>query len=82
MAESKQKMDVRTYSRYVEKGLVKDADVQSHLKSLPDETDNAVWVDLSAEEEAELDNESDEDSADLEENDAPVAHAQAVEEGT
>ncbi|MBM4316285.1 MAG: hypothetical protein FJ116_02255 [Deltaproteobacteria bacterium] len=50
MAENYQKMDVRTYSRYVEKGLLKDADVRSHLKGLIDDTDNAVWVDVTAEE--------------------------------
>jgi hypothetical protein len=58
MAEMKQKMDVRTYSRYVEKGMIKDAEVQSFLKSLPDETDNAVWVDLTVED-AELGADSD-----------------------
>lgn len=53
MADMKQKMDVRTYSRYVEKGALKAADVNTYLKSLPDETENAVWVDLTAED-AEL----------------------------
>lgn len=64
MAEIKQKMDVRTYSRYVEKGLIKDGDVNTYLKSLPDETENAVWVDLTAED-AELDEESDETETEI-----------------
>jgi len=59
MAEIKNKMDVRTYSRYVEKGLLKDSEIQSQLKALPDETDNAVWVDLTVEEEETLADEGD-----------------------
>jgi hypothetical protein len=80
MAETKQKIDVRTYSRYVEKGLLKDGDVESYMKSLPDETENAVWVDPTAEE-AEILEEDEEDFEESEET-SPVAHAQPVEEGT
>lgn len=79
MAETKQKMDVRTYSRYVEKGLLKDSEIQSHLKSLPDETENAVWVDPTAEEE-ELSVEETESEADSAETDV-TAETQTVVEG-
>jgi hypothetical protein len=86
MAETKQKVDVRTYSRYVEKGLLKDGDVQNYLKSLPDEAENAVWVDPTAEEAevVENDEEAFEESEESEETDETVsaAHAQPVEEGT
>lgn len=79
MAEMKQKMDVRTYTRYVEKGQLKDSDIQSHLKSLPDETENAVWVDVSAED-AELLDDGVEDSTEEETVEAS-APAQPVVEG-
>ncbi|NBX68353.1 MAG: hypothetical protein EBR01_05240 [Proteobacteria bacterium] len=79
MAETKQKMDVRTYSRYVEKGLLKDSEIQSHLKSLPDEAENAVWVDPTAEEE-ELSVEETESEADSAETDV-TAETQTVVEG-
>jgi len=76
MAENKQKMDVRTYTRYVEKGVLKDSDVNSYLKSLPDETENAVWVDLTAED-AELDGDA-EDSEELTEAEGVEGHSQTV----
>ncbi|NBY21110.1 hypothetical protein EBQ74_12930 [bacterium] len=79
MAETKQKMDVRTYSRYVEKGLLKDSEIQSHLKSLPDEAENAVWVDPTAEEE-ELSVEETESEVDSAETDV-TAETQTVVEG-
>jgi hypothetical protein len=50
------------------------------MKSLPDETENAVWVDPTAEE-AEILEEDEEDFEESEET-SPVAHAQPVEEGT
>lgn len=80
MAETKQKMDVRTYSRYVEKGLLKDGDIQSHLKSLPDETENAVWVDPTAED-AEVDTDNGEEVT-AEADEEVSAEAQPVVEGT
>lgn len=80
MAETKQKIDVRTYSRYVEKGLLKDGDVQTYLKSLPDETENAIWVDPTAEEDEVL--EDDEDTFEESEESASEVQDQPVEEGT
>ena len=38
--------DRRTVDRYVEKGLLKATDYQSFLKSLPDDAENAQWVQL------------------------------------
>ncbi len=58
--------DRRTTDRYVEKGALKDKDVESYLKNLPDETNNAQWVQMDLHD-AELgDNESD-DSEDSDE---------------
>ncbi len=42
----KDKLDVRTYDRYLEKGLLTKEEVQKHFKSLPDETANAVTVEI------------------------------------
>ena len=54
MADNNQKtIDKRTFGRYVDKGLLKASDVEAHLKSLPDDTANATWVELDLEE-AEL----------------------------
>lgn len=42
--------DKRIMDRYVDKGIItKDAAAQ-HMKKLPDETPNAVWVELDLEE--------------------------------
>ena len=79
MADIKQKMDVRTYSRYVEKGQLKGADVTNYLKSLPDESENAVWVDLTAED-AELAGDAGEDDQDEGEYQADAAHAESSPE--
>lgn len=38
--------DKRTVDRYIERGVVKEADLKSRLKSLPDETANAEWIEL------------------------------------
>ena len=47
MGVEKQKpIDRRTYQRYIEKGTLKDSEFQSYLKHLPDETENAIWVDM------------------------------------
>jgi hypothetical protein len=83
MAENYQKMDVRTYSRYMEKGLLKDADVQAHLKGLADDTDNAVWVDLTAEE-AEVSASVSEEDLETSDTQEEVVDSQAhsTEEGT
>lgn len=45
--------DKRTYDRYLEKGIVKKTDFDSHLKNLPDESQNAQWVQMDMDE-AEL----------------------------
>lgn len=45
--------DKRTYDRYVEKGIVKPQDFDSYLKNLPDESANAVYVQMDMDE-AEL----------------------------
>ena len=47
MAEQKSKFfDRRTVDRYIEKGTVKDADFRDRLKSLPDDSANAQWVQM------------------------------------
>ena len=42
--------DRRTFDRYLEKGIVKRADWENYLKTLPDESDNAQWVQMDLEE--------------------------------
>lgn len=72
MADAK-RIDKRTYQRYIEKGVLKDSDYQSHLKSLPDETSNADWVELDIYE-TELGLSDSEDSDPIEEEDSePIA---------
>lgn len=47
MKEAERKLyDRRVLERNVRKGLVKNNDFQSYMKSLPDETNNAQWVQL------------------------------------
>ena len=46
MAINSRYLDRRTYDRYIDKGLVKDSEFNSHLKALPDETANAQWVEM------------------------------------
>ena len=82
MAEIKQKMDIRTCSRYVEKGIFKDSDIQAHLKSLPDETNNAVCVDLTVEDVEALEDDASEELTDESEVETPAVQVQPVEEGT
>lgn len=41
--------DKRTQDRYVEKGLLEKSKVESLLKSLPDESSNASWVEIDME---------------------------------
>lgn len=43
-------VDKRTSDRYVEKGVLKRADVDAYLKALPDEANNATWVQMDLEE--------------------------------
>ena len=45
--------DSRVVDRYVEKGEITKKDLESHMKGLPDETENAQWVQMDLEE-AEL----------------------------
>lgn len=44
------KIDRRTADRYIEKGLIKKSDYDSYLKSLPDDSANATWVQMDLEE--------------------------------
>ncbi len=86
MAETKQKIDLRTFNRYVEKGILKDSDLQAHLKSLPDDAENAVWVDLTVED-AEVEETDDlevseEEGLEGDLNASPAGHAQSPEEAT
>ena len=41
--------DKRTQGRYVEKGLLDKATVESELKKLPDLSANATWVEIDME---------------------------------
>ena len=38
--------DKRTMDRYLERGTIKDSDIKSRLKALPDDTENAEWIEL------------------------------------
>ena len=38
--------DRRTMDRYVEKGIVKTTETEAYMKALPDETNNAVYVQM------------------------------------
>jgi hypothetical protein len=38
--------DSRIVDRYVHNGLLKKAEYEAHMKNLPDDTENAVWVQL------------------------------------
>ncbi|MGE3758733.1 MAG: hypothetical protein AB7H97_13310 [Pseudobdellovibrionaceae bacterium] len=42
--------DKRVSDRYIEKGQLKESDIDSHLKQLPDDSANAEWVQLDMEE--------------------------------
>lgn len=51
MAQVEPKMtDRRTLDRYVAKGLVKQSEIDSHVKALPDDTANAQWVTIDLDE--------------------------------
>jgi hypothetical protein len=51
MAPIERKMlDRRTFDRYVSKGLVKQTEIDQHVKSLPDENNNATWVTIDLDE--------------------------------
>lgn len=51
MAQIDPKMtDRRTYDRYLAKGLVKQSEVDQHIKSLPDDSANAQWVTIDLDE--------------------------------
>jgi len=41
--------DKRTQDKYIEKGLVDKAQVQTMMKNLPDEAANATWVEIDME---------------------------------
>ena len=55
--------DRRTMDRYVEKGMLKGPEAQSYLKSLPDETNNAQWVQMDIND-TEMGNENDKSAED------------------
>ena len=44
--QNKKHFDRRTVDRYLEKGMLKRADYESYLKSLPDDSANAQWVQM------------------------------------
>jgi len=47
MAQIKSRyLDRRTQDRYVEKGLLSEADVKGYIKALPDEAANAQYVQM------------------------------------
>jgi hypothetical protein len=62
--EKLKSFDKRTVDRNIEKGLTKRADFESHLKSLPDDSANAEFVEMEMDE-AEF--EGDETSSETEE---------------
>lgn len=41
--------DKRTQDRYVEKGLLEKTKVEGLMKTLPDESSNATWVEIDME---------------------------------
>lgn len=38
--------DKRTFDRYIERGVTKESDWKSYLKSLPDDSARAEWIEL------------------------------------
>lgn len=68
--------DKRTVDKYIERGIVKEADFKNRLKSLPDETANAEWVQLDVND-AEV-----ADTADVEAEAEMETEAEAEEETT
>lgn len=42
--------DKRTSDKYLDKGIVSQSEMQSHLKALPDDAANATWVELEMDE--------------------------------
>jgi hypothetical protein len=53
--------DKRVSDRYIEKGIVKPQEFEAHLKNLPDDSANAVLVQMDLDE-AELTDVSDDES--------------------
>jgi len=67
MGEMDRKLfDRRTLDRYVEKGLVKEGDLNAHLKGLPDDTNNAQWVEMELHEAEIIDDSENSDDSDSE----------------
>ena len=73
MAEiTKKYLDRRTVDRYVEKGLVKENELNSHLKGLPDDAANAQWIEMDlhdaeiVDDDSEGDDEADDEADDEE----------------
>lgn len=46
MAINKRPFDRRVTDRYLEKGQIKDSEVNSHMKGLPDDANNAQYVQM------------------------------------
>lgn len=70
--------DKRTADRYVEKGILSKADYEKHLKSLPDESANATWVEMSIEE-TDLAEPMDDENDDLGDEDMDLAEEETSE---
>jgi hypothetical protein len=44
--ENKKLFDTRVVNQNIQKGLIKEADLKAHLKTLPDEKSNATWIEM------------------------------------
>ncbi len=60
--------DKRTVDRYIDRGVIKDSDLKSRLKNLPDDEANAQWIELDLSDaevaEQEIDQDDSETSGD------------------
>ena len=78
--------DKRTSDKYLDKGIISQAEMQSHLKALPDETENATWVELEMDETeigSDLDDDIDLEAEEEEvEADGDATLADSVDEAT
>lgn len=66
MPENRKLLDRRTVERYIDKGLVKASEFQTYVKNLPDEANNAQWVQMDLHD-AEITDESQGDETDHDE---------------
>ena len=44
--QKKFSFDKRTVERYIEMGQITDADLKKHLQNVPDDAQNAEWVEM------------------------------------